>query len=124
LEWQRIEEAVAHERRAVFPDQRPGLELAQSREATARALAETDEALKLLRNGEPLPLDGIRDLRQPLLRVERHGDLEAAALNDVRTTLGAARVLRKFLSARRASLPALYEACPIDPSLDRLTDTL
>ncbi len=123
LEWHRLEEALAHERRAAF-EGGARLPLARTREATARALAETGEAIDLLRTNEPLPLDGIRDIGQPLLRLSRQGDLDAGALNDVRQTLSAARVLRKFLSARRASVPALYAACPIDPSLDRLTATL
>jgi DNA mismatch repair protein MutS2 len=45
-------------------------------------------------------------------------------MNEVRATLGSARVLRKFLSARRHQLPALSAACPIDPTLDRLSATL
>jgi DNA mismatch repair protein MutS2 len=100
------------------------LPLADSVEATERSLAESAEALRTLTEGEPLPLDGIRDLSQHLLRVERHGDLDAPAIHDVRHTLSAARVLRRFLSARKARLPALFAACPIDPSLDRLVDTL
>ena len=122
LEWGRIEaEVAAHLRSA---PQRFGLPLADSFEGAERALAETAEALGLLEAGEPLPLDGIRDVAQHLLRLERHGDLDVIATNEVRTTLAAARVLRKFLAARRAQLPALNAACPIDPTLDRLTDVL
>ncbi|MFT3922001.1 MAG: Smr/MutS family protein [Myxococcales bacterium] len=123
LEWFRVEEAVAHERRAIFGGA-GRLSLASTRQATASGLAETGEAIGLLRLNEPLPLDGIRDIGQALLRLERNGDLEVSVLNDVRLTLASARVLRKFLAARRVSLPALSTACPIDPSLDRLTATL
>jgi DNA mismatch repair protein MutS2 len=123
LEWDKLELQVAALLRgpvaATFR-----LPLADSFEATERSLAESAEALRALTDGEPLPLDGIRDLSQHLLRVERHGDLDAAAIHDVRHTLSAARVLRRFLSARKARLPALFAACPIDPSLDRLVDTL
>jgi DNA mismatch repair protein MutS2 len=123
LEWHRIEGAVsARLRGPVAPDFR--LPLAGSREAAETALNETGEALATLAAGEPLPLDGIRDIAIHLTRVERHGDLEASQLHEVRTTLGAARVLRKFLAARRVHLAHLNAACPIDPSLDRLTDTL
>jgi DNA mismatch repair protein MutS2 len=100
------------------------LPLADSFAATEQSLKESAEALNMLTEGEPLPLDGIRDLSQHLLRVERHGDLDAPSVNDVRHTLGAARVLRRYLSARKTRLPALFAACPIDPSLDRLVDTL
>lgn len=123
LEWARLENEVAGHLRAA----RPGhfrLPLAMSYESTEQALAETGEALSLWRANEPLPLDGIRDVHQHLLRLERHGDLDVVALNEVRTTLAAGRKLRKFLAARRAVLPALTAACPIDPTLDRLTAVL
>jgi DNA mismatch repair protein MutS2 len=123
LEWQRLERAVSTQLRGpVALDFR--LPLADTREGAETALAETGEALAVLQAGEPLPLDGIRDIALHLTRVERHGDLEASQLHEVRTTLGAARVLRKFLAARRVQLAHLSAACPIDPSLDRLTDTL
>ncbi len=123
LEFQRIEEAVAQFRQA--PSSLPfALPLAETREAAEVALAETAEALRLLERGEPLPLDGIRDVSQHLLRLERHGDLDAPALHELRITLGASRVLRRFLSARRQVLPALSAACPFDPTLDRLHEVL
>jgi DNA mismatch repair protein MutS2 len=123
LEWSRIEAAVANllrgPRAADFR-----LPLGDSREATERALEETAEALETLSAGEPLPLDGIRDIALHLLRVERHGDLDVTQLNDIRYTLGSARRLRKFLNARRAALPQLNAACPIDPTLDALSESL
>ncbi len=123
LEWQRLEREVAEHLRAPFPGGF-ALPLADSYQATERALTETAEALALMREGEPLPLDGIRNIGPHLVRVERHGDLDAVAMNELRTTLAAARVLRKFLAARRTRLPALSAACPIDPTLDRLTALL
>ena len=123
LEWHRLEAEVGKQLRASVVG-RFELPLASSFEATQQALAETGEALALLTNGEPLPLDGIRSIGQHLLRVERHGDLEVVPMNEVRVTLAAARVLRKFLAARRATLPALTAACPIDPTLDALTALL
>jgi len=123
LEWRRLESEVQSQLRASLPG-RFLLPLADTYESTEQALAETSEALALLVAGEPLPLDGIRNIEPHLLRVERHGDLDVVAMNEVRVTLAAARVLRKFLAARRASLPALTIACPIDPTLDRLTALL
>ncbi|MDB4989451.1 MAG: Recombination inhibitory protein MutS2 [Myxococcaceae bacterium] len=127
LEWHRLELEVGKQLRSSFSGSGLGafeLPLASSFEGTEQALAETSEALAQLVAGEPLPLDGIRNIGQHLLRVERHGDLEVGPLNEVRVTLAAARVLRKYLAARRAVLPALSAACPIDPTLDRLTATL
>src|SRR3954452_10836026 len=76
LEWQRVEGAVSAHLRG------PGastfrLPLASTRAAAMLALDETVEALVPLRAAEPLPLDGIRDVGDHLLRVERHGDLDA-----------------------------------------------
>lgn len=123
LEFHRLEEAVTLERTAAFgADFR--LPLARTRAETERALSETREALTQLRLAEPLPLHGVRDISQGLLRLSRHGDLDVQALNDIRVTLGAARVLRRFLAARRATLPALYAACPIDSTLDQLVSVL
>jgi DNA mismatch repair protein MutS2 len=123
LEWRKLELELASLLRGPSgPDFR--LPLAADRAAAARSLAESGEALALLRAGEPLPLDGIRELGPHLLRVERHGDLDVVAVHEVRLTLGAARVLRRFLAARRLKLPALSAACPIDPSLDQLFDVL
>lgn len=123
LEWHKLEQHVATLLRGPS-DPSFRLTLAGSFAETQASLAETAEALALLREGEPLPLDGIRDIAPHLLRVERHGDLDVAAVNDVRLTLGAARVLRKFLGARRARVPALFAGCPIDPRLEQLSEVL
>jgi DNA mismatch repair protein MutS2 len=123
LEWHKLEAYVASLLRGPTSAEFR-LPLAPTFEATQRSLAESGEALALLREGEPLPLDGIRDIATHLLRVERHGDLDVVAVNEVRLTLMAARVLRRFLSARKMRTPALFEGCPIDPRLDQLADLL
>ncbi|HEX6243305.1 MAG TPA: endonuclease MutS2, partial [Polyangiales bacterium] len=123
LEWQRLEQHLTGLLRGPA-DPAFRLPLADSFEDAQRSLSESAEALMLQREGEPLPLDGIRDIAPHLLRVERHGDLDVSGVNDVRLSLNAARVLRRFLSARKARLPALFEGCPIDPRLDQLADVL
>ncbi len=123
LEWHRLEEAVTAERSAAFAGAHR-LPLAHTRAETEQGLRETTEALATMQAGEPLPLHGVRDISQALLRLSRHGDLEVQALNDIRVTLAAARVLRRFLAARRATLPSLFAACSIDPTLDRLVSAL
>lgn len=123
LEWQRIAAAVAA--RCVGPRSRAtDVPIATTEEGTRTALGETAEAIALLTAGEPIPLDGIRDVRQHLERVDREGVLDGPALNDVRATLGAARVLRKFLGARRGRAPKLADACSTDPTLDRLEEEI
>jgi DNA mismatch repair protein MutS2 len=123
LEWHRVVRAVA-ERCAGPRRARLELPLAADEAGARRALAETREAAGLLEAGEPLPLEGLRDVREHLARAERMGVLEAHALLDVAFTVAAARTLRRFLAARRRSAPLLAEACATDPSLDGLEDTL
>jgi len=123
LEWPRIVAAVVA--RCVGPlrdaDELP---LASSAAAMERALGETAEAADVLGAGEPVPLEGLRSLREHLARVERMGALDAPALNDVVSVVAAARVLRRFLGMRRKRLPMLFEACGTDPTLDGLEEEL
>lgn len=123
LEWPRLVAAVGARCRGPLAS-RIELPVARTREGAVAALAETGEVLALLRSGETLPLDGIRELRTLLKRVARDGALTAPELRDVMRTLEAARALRRFLSARREMLGALQAACPLDPTLDRLHDEL
>ena len=123
LEWPRVVAAVLM--RCVGPlREAEELPLASSHEATERALGETAEAADVLGAGEPIPLEGLRDLREHLARVERMGALDAPALNEVISVVGAARVLRRFLGMRRKRLPRLFEACATDPTLDSLEEEL
>jgi DNA mismatch repair protein MutS2 len=124
LEWDRIVDAVAARCVGPLRERLETLEPAMSYEEARTALSETKEALALSEADEPLPLDGIREVRRSLDRVERSGALEGPALRDIATTLGAARSLRKFLSRRKDRVPALYAACATDPTLDDLIDEL
>jgi DNA mismatch repair protein MutS2 len=123
LEWERVVAAVAARCRGPL---RERLELwpHESYEDARVALTETAEALELDRLDDPLPLDGIREVRHALDRLERHGAVEGPALRAIASTLGAARVLRKYLSRRRDRAPALHASCSTDPLLDDLADEL
>ncbi len=123
LEWRRVVEAVAARCRGPL-NARLELPLLSSRQAASVALEETAEAFSLLAAGERLPVDGAAEIGPPLQRVQREGVLDSAALRDIMRTLAAARSLRTFLSRRKDRLPALYRACAIDPTLDRLHDEL
>ncbi len=124
LEWHRVVAAVAARCRGPLREKLEWLEPAESFAEARAALAEAAEAVALDAADEPIPLDGIRDVRQSLDRLERAGALEGPALRAIASTLGAARALRKFLSRRRDRASALYEACSTDPTLDDLADEL
>jgi len=123
LEWERIVRAVSD--RCTGPSAKGrAIEPSPDREGAKIALEETREAASLLAAGEQLPLDGLRDVWAHLDRLERQGALDGPALRDVLATMGAARVLRKFVTARRRQTPSLYQACATDPTLDSLEETL
>lgn len=119
LEWARIVDAVAA--RCVGP-LRGRLTLAPAEDAPAanRAMGETAEALTLLRDGDPLPLTGIGDVREGVARARRSGALDGPTLDAIRETLAAARRLRVFLARHRTRTVRLGEACALDPTLDSL----
>ena len=129
LEWDRLVGAVAARCRGPLstrlgaPDGEP-LPLARSLEEARAWMGETEEALRARRDGEPLPLDGVRDVRGALARVVKLGVLDAPELWNLRTTLGAARVLRRFLSQRKQRFPRLVARCALDPSLDALEEEI
>ncbi|MFW6052155.1 MAG: endonuclease MutS2 [Myxococcota bacterium] len=119
LEWGRLVEAVTA--RCVGPaGRRTEIPVASTVEGARTALEETREAWRLLEEGEPLPLDGIREVRGHLERLRKQGVLEASALRDVGATLAAARALRRFLGRRKGRAPVLHRACTLDPALDDL----
>lgn len=124
LEWPRLVEAVAARCRGPLGERLDDLPLAES-PAEARAnLRETGEAHRLAADGDPLPIDGAREIRGSLDRLRRRGALTGPDLRDIAQTLGAARVLRRYLSRHRDDAPALHTACAIDPTLDDVQDEL
>lgn len=123
LEWSRIVAAVAV--RCVGSSRgMDDLDLAESDAAMRVALSESREAFGLLEAGDPLPLDGLRDIRESVIRVERGGALEAHELLHIADVVRVARNLRRFLSSRRSRAPHLAEACSTDGTLDALEDEL
>ncbi|MFW5875895.1 MAG: endonuclease MutS2 [Myxococcota bacterium] len=123
LEWDRIVEAVTS--RCVGPAaRRSDLPIASTLEGSRIALDETSEAWGLLHDGDPLPLDGIREVRGHLERLRKQGVLESSALRDLASTMAAARVLRRFLARRKSRAVALHRACALDPSLDAVEEAI
>lgn len=124
LSWDRIVEAVAARCRGPLSDRLDALPIADRFEDADLACREAAEAYRLAELGEPLPLDGIREVGRSLLRVEREGALDGPELRAIASTLGAARVLRRFLARRKDVGPALHASCSTDPTLDDLHEEL
>lgn len=76
------------------------------REAQAR----TAEMRKLLAFGEGLGLDGVKDIRGALLRLKAEGaSLSVKELWDTASCLGAGRLVKRAVHAKREHLPLLFE---------------
>jgi len=125
LDWARLLDALAsrcvsHMGKALAKD----LPFAATRAEARRLLAEAREATELLAAGEPLPVVELGEVSSAVGRVGAAGVLAPPEIREVGKALGAARALRRFLTARRARAGALYEACATDPTLDDLADEL
>ena len=72
-------------------------------------LGETDEARRMIEEHGAAPFDGLRDVREPLLRAEKQGVLTATELQDVADTAAGLRRLRRHLAAADARFTALKE---------------
>jgi DNA mismatch repair protein MutS2 len=125
LEWDRLLAALAS--RCVSHMGRTlalRLPFASTRSATRRLLDEAREAAELLEAAEPLPVVELSDVSDALGRVGASGVLSPVEIREIGKALGAARLLRRFLSVRRTRSAALFEACATDPTLDDLADEL
>ncbi|MDP9035890.1 MAG: Smr/MutS family protein [Myxococcota bacterium] len=125
LEWDRVLAALAD--RCAGPLGRQlatGLPFAETRAEARALLSQSAEATRLLRDGTPLPVGDVDDVREALERARIGGVLSPGELRAVGRMLAAARTLRRFLSPRRVGAPALFEACSTDPTLDELVEEI
>jgi DNA mismatch repair protein MutS2 len=125
LEWDRVLHALAE--RCAGPlgrDLAVALPFAATRDEARAFLAQAAEATGLLERGQTLPVGEVDDVREAIERARVGGVLAPAELRAVGRLLGAARALRRFLASRRAEVPALYDACSTDPTLDELADEI
>jgi DNA mismatch repair protein MutS2 len=102
------------------------LPFAATRAETRRIRDEAREATELLGGSpaEPLPVVPLGEVSAAVGRVGAAGVLAPIEIRELGKALAAARVLRRFLGARRSRLPALHAACTTDPTLDDLADEL
>jgi DNA mismatch repair protein MutS2 len=121
LEWDRLLTAIAA--RCSTP---LGVEIARAlpfascREEATTWAREGSEALTQLQGGTPVPAATLTEVNAALARIAGGGILGAVELRSVVVLLSAARVLRRFLEARRDTCPALATTCTTDPALDGL----
>jgi DNA mismatch repair protein MutS2 len=128
LEWGRVLSALAQ--RCAGPLGRElaaALPFAVTRDEARAFLAQSAEASRLFDEGRPLPVaaggDG-DDVDEAIERARIGGILSPAELRSIGRMLGSARALRRFLASRRADLPALFESCSTDPTLDTVADEI
>jgi len=100
------------------------LPFASTREEARQWLGESSEALRLVDAGSSLPVGELDDVRDAVERVRVGGVLAPAELRALCRMLVAARGLRRFLFARRLEVPALFDACATDPTLDPVADEI
>jgi DNA mismatch repair protein MutS2 len=125
LEWDRVLASLAS--RCVGPLGRElalALPFAATRDEARTFLEQSAEATKLLEAERPLPVGEVDEVNEAIERARIGGVLAPVELRAVGRMLGAARALRRFLASRRAELPALFEACSTDPTLDELADEI
>ncbi|MFQ5895591.1 MAG: endonuclease MutS2, partial [Nitrospinota bacterium] len=79
-------------------------------DAVGVLLAETEEALRLLRAGEPLPQSPLEDLVPPLRSLKSGGEpWDGGLFLDLLALLGAASRLRRHLAERKERAPSLFQ---------------
>ena len=100
------------------------LPFAASREEARANLRQAAEAAALLEQARPLPVGQVDDVVDAVERARIGAVLAPGELRAIGRMLGAARVLRRFLAGSRVELPALFEACSTDPTLDSLSDEI
>ena len=123
LEWDRLLAALAHHAvGAMGKDLARALPFGKTRSEVRVLLAEAAEATRSLEKGEPLPVSEVPDVREAVSRLGKGGVLAPQELRALAQLLTMARVLRRFLHARREACPALHASCSTDPTLDAVAD--
>jgi DNA mismatch repair protein MutS2 len=100
------------------------LPFAETRGEVRACLAQSSEAKRLLDEARPLPVGEVDEVRASMERVRVGGVLPPSELRSIGRMLSAARVLRRFLTSHKGELPALFEACATDPTLDAVADEI
>lgn len=76
-------------------------------EAVAARLAETDEAVRVFSLGAALPVNAMRDVREPLRRAAQGALLDVNELIDLIGSLGAMRATKRYFKELELDVPTL-----------------
>ena len=99
----------------------PAVTLDDARERMRR----TDEALRLARAGDAIPLNNLPEaVTDVLSRLAREADVTSHDLHALREMLKTAHTLRRFGQARRATYPSVAAVLVSDAGLDKLLGVL
>jgi DNA mismatch repair protein MutS2 len=119
LEWDRLLGAISA--RCAGPLGRTlaeALAFGETRAQARKWMAESQEACRTLEAGQAIPVFVGSGVREATDRARIGAILAPEELLTLGRMLEAVRTLRRFLTARKAELGALYQACATDPTLD------
>ncbi len=124
LEWGRLLDALKQRCESnVGRDRAANLEPCPRAEL-ATAIAEVREAIYADDHADPLPIAAVPDAREAWQRAMHGGVLSPIELRAIADVLASARTLRRYLHARRETLPHLFNACSTDAALDGVEDEI
>ena len=110
VEFDKIREAVTSYAGSAMGKERCARMVPLSEPSMIREkLDETDEVMQILQSAEPLPLGGIRDIRSSVTRAGLGAVLMPDEFLAIRSTLYAARRLKRFFQETALELPRLRE---------------
>jgi DNA mismatch repair protein MutS2 len=124
LEWSRLLAALEARCETVVGRDRARALMPAPAAEVLRRIAEVREAIATSELADPLPVAAVPDARDAQARALHGGVLSPTELRAIAEVLAAARTLRRFLHARRTTLPNLHETCSTDPGLDAVEDEI
>jgi len=124
LEWGRVLDALKQRCESDVGRDRAASLAPCARGELATAIAEVREAIYGDDHADPLPIGAVADAREAWQRATHGGVLSPIELRAIADVLASARTLRRYLHARRESMPHIFNACSTDAALDAVEDEI
>ena len=119
LEWDRVLAAIADRcESAMGKAAAQSLPFQSTREDVVRRANEARDALALREAGDAIPLQALVPIDLALDRLRIGAVLRPPSSVPMAQLILKARSARRFLTARQERIPALFQACATDPTLD------